>query len=333
MRFKVAGGRVVTPVEVSADILRALKAQAEDELQHVGGAVVTVPAYFDDAQRQATKDAARLAGLDVLRLLNEPTAAALAYGLEKKQRGTFAVLRPGRRYVRRDGPASSTTASFRFGRRAATAAGRRRHGSRARHDCWRFWDFDSRSRRPEHVRRLLTRRARPSTRSRPTDQSRPRSLVSERCDLSRGRFNELIRPTSSNGREPCAVELCATRASARGRRGRGPGGRGHARSAPARRYVADFFGESRWRTSIPTRSSLSAPRSRPTFSRATARRRRVCYWTSFRCRWASRWGGVVDKIVPRNSPIPRAARSDLHDLRKTARRRSRFTSCRASASS
>ncbi len=91
VRFKVAGGRVLTPVEVSADILRALKAQAEDELRNVGGAVITVPAYFDDAQRQATKDAARLAGLEVLRLLNEPTAAALAYGLEKRKNGTFAV--------------------------------------------------------------------------------------------------------------------------------------------------------------------------------------------------------------------------------------------------
>ncbi|MGA2449603.1 MAG: Fe-S protein assembly chaperone HscA [Polyangiaceae bacterium] len=91
IRFRVAGDRVVTPVEVSAEILRTLKAQAEDELRHVGGAVITVPAYFDDAQRQATKDAARLAGLDVLRLLNEPTAAALAYGLEKNRNGTFAV--------------------------------------------------------------------------------------------------------------------------------------------------------------------------------------------------------------------------------------------------
>jgi molecular chaperone HscA len=91
VRFKVAGGRVVTPVEVSAEILRVLKQQAEDELRQVGGAVITVPAYFDDAQRQATRDAARLAGLEVLRLVNEPTAAALAYGLEKKENGTFAV--------------------------------------------------------------------------------------------------------------------------------------------------------------------------------------------------------------------------------------------------
>jgi molecular chaperone HscA len=90
VRFRV-GGRAVTPVEVSAEILRALKRLAEDELRSVGGAVITVPAYFDDAQRQATKDAGRLAGLEVLRLLNEPTAAALAYGLEKKQNGTFAV--------------------------------------------------------------------------------------------------------------------------------------------------------------------------------------------------------------------------------------------------
>ncbi len=91
VRFRVAG-RAVTPVEVSAEILRALKALAEDAMRAVGPAVITVPAYFDDAQRQATRDAARLAGLEVLRLLNEPTAAALAYGLDKgRTRGTFAV--------------------------------------------------------------------------------------------------------------------------------------------------------------------------------------------------------------------------------------------------
>lgn len=90
VRFRVRD-RVVTPVEVSAEILRVLKTNAEDELRTVGGVVITVPAYFDDAQRQATKDAGKLAGLDVLRILNEPTAAALAYGLEKQQNGLFAV--------------------------------------------------------------------------------------------------------------------------------------------------------------------------------------------------------------------------------------------------
>jgi molecular chaperone HscA len=90
VRFRVLD-KVVTPIEVSAEILKALRSLAEDELKTVGGVVITVPAYFDDAQRQATKDAGRLAGLDVLRLLNEPTAAALAYGLEKQKNGLFAV--------------------------------------------------------------------------------------------------------------------------------------------------------------------------------------------------------------------------------------------------
>src|SRR5205823_11739305 len=91
VRFEIAG-RTVNPVEVSAEILRALRARAEERLGiPVKQAVITVPAYFDDAQRQATKEAGRLAGLDVLRLLNEPTAAALAYGLDKRSQGTFAV--------------------------------------------------------------------------------------------------------------------------------------------------------------------------------------------------------------------------------------------------
>ncbi|WP_374341299.1 Fe-S protein assembly chaperone HscA [Methyloversatilis sp.] len=81
-----------SPVEVSADILRQLRDRAEASLGgDLVGAVITVPAYFDDAQRQATKDAARLAGLNVLRLLNEPTAAAIAYGLDRAAHGTFAI--------------------------------------------------------------------------------------------------------------------------------------------------------------------------------------------------------------------------------------------------
>ena len=86
----VAGIR--SPVEVSAEILKTLKARAEAALVgELVGAVITVPAYFDDAQRQATKDAARLAGLNVLRLLNEPTAAAIAYGLDNASEGVYAV--------------------------------------------------------------------------------------------------------------------------------------------------------------------------------------------------------------------------------------------------
>lgn len=82
----------ISPIQVSAEILKALRSQAKDFLGHdVQDAVITVPAYFDDAQRQATRDAARIAGFNVLRLLNEPTAAAIAYGLEKAVEGVYAV--------------------------------------------------------------------------------------------------------------------------------------------------------------------------------------------------------------------------------------------------
>jgi molecular chaperone HscA len=87
VRFKV-GPRQVTPVELSSFVLRLLHSRAEECLfSRPSGAVITVPAYFDDAQRQATRDAATVAGIEVLRLLNEPTAAALAYGLDKAQTG------------------------------------------------------------------------------------------------------------------------------------------------------------------------------------------------------------------------------------------------------
>ncbi len=82
----------ISPVEVSAEILRSLKVRAEQTLGgDLQGVVITVPAYFDEAQRQATKDAGRLAGLNVLRLLNEPTAAAVAYGLDKGAEGVIAI--------------------------------------------------------------------------------------------------------------------------------------------------------------------------------------------------------------------------------------------------
>jgi molecular chaperone HscA len=88
-----AGGRLVSPVEVSAEVLRELKARAEHALGGpIEGAVITVPAYFDDAQRQATRDAGRLAGLEVMRLMAEPTAAAVAYGLDRGSKGTYAVF-------------------------------------------------------------------------------------------------------------------------------------------------------------------------------------------------------------------------------------------------
>jgi molecular chaperone HscA len=91
LQLKTVAG-VKSPVEVSAEILKVLKDRAEASLGgELVGAVITVPAYFDDAQRQATKDAAKVAGLNVLRLLNEPTAAAIAYGLDNAAEGIYAV--------------------------------------------------------------------------------------------------------------------------------------------------------------------------------------------------------------------------------------------------
>jgi len=91
VQLKTVAG-VKSPVEISAQILATLRQQAEDSLgDELVGAVITVPAYFDDAQRQATKDAAQLAGINVLRLLSEPTAAAIAYGLDNGSEGIFAV--------------------------------------------------------------------------------------------------------------------------------------------------------------------------------------------------------------------------------------------------
>jgi molecular chaperone DnaK len=86
------GGREYTPTEISAIVLRKLKADAEAYLrEEVSGAVITVPAYFSDSQRQATRDAGRIAGLEVLRIVNEPTASALAYGLDRRREGRVAV--------------------------------------------------------------------------------------------------------------------------------------------------------------------------------------------------------------------------------------------------
>ncbi len=90
LRFEL-GDRRVTPLEVSSELVKALAQSAREQLGELGTVVVTVPAYFDDAQRQATRDAGRLAGLESVRLLNEPTAAALAYGLAARQNGTFLV--------------------------------------------------------------------------------------------------------------------------------------------------------------------------------------------------------------------------------------------------
>ena len=127
------GGKARSPVEISAEILKALRERAEAALEKpVERAVITVPAYFDDAARTATRDAARVAGLEVLRLVNEPTAAALAYGLDKGSRGPLRRLRPGRRHLRLLPAAAGEGRVPGAGDRRRHGAGRRRFRSRHR---------------------------------------------------------------------------------------------------------------------------------------------------------------------------------------------------------
>ena len=149
------GGRALTPVEVSADILRCLRARAEKALgEEVTKAVVTVPAYFDDAARTATRDAARLAGLEALRLVNEPTAAALAYGPRQGGGGPLRGLRSRRRHVRRLDPEA------RKGRFPGSGDGRRRGVGRGR--------FRPRARRPSARQRGVAKAPWTKPRSNPS---------------------------------------------------------------------------------------------------------------------------------------------------------------------
>ncbi len=270
---------VRTPVEVSAEILRALRVRAEQSLGgEITGAVITVPAYFDDAQRQATKDAARLAGLKVLRLLNEPTAAAIAYGLDNASEGTFAVYDLGggtfdlsilrlsrgvfevRRDRRRHGAGWRRFRSPRvlLGARADRRRAACARAIRERSCSWRA--------RPRSIFRRTTRRA-----SRRCSHPARRSMSTLSRDTFTAITETLVAKTLSLGQEGAARRQARARRHRRRRDGRrrdahaaGPEG-GRRLLRPSRRST----------TSIPTRWSRSARRSRPTCSPATAPRART----------------------------------------------------------
>ncbi len=309
VRFKVAGGRVLTPVEVSADILRALKAQAEDELRNVGGAVITVPAYFDDAQRQATKDAARLAGLEVLRLLNEPTAAALAYGLEKRQNGTFAVYDLG------GGTFDITVLLLDDGVfQVRSTGGDSQLGGddmdRAiAHELLAALGFDAARQTPELVRLVLdeARKAKHAL----TTQDEVQAIVPGHAPVTvtRARFEALIRPLLERTGTACRRALKDAGVKAEDLDGIILVG-GATRVPAVRRYILEILKKEPLADIDPDQVVALGAAVQADLLAGEGRSDEVLLLDVIPLSLGIEvGGGVIDKILPRNSTIPSSARA------------------------
>jgi molecular chaperone HscA len=308
VRFKV-DGKVVTPVEVSAEILRALKQQAEDELRHVGGAVITVPAYFDDAQRQATKDAARLAGLEVLRLINEPTAAALAYGLEKKQNGTFVVYDLGGGtfdvtvLVLDDGVFQVRSTG------GDSALGGDDMDRALAHELLADLGFDDARQTPQLVRLVLDE-ARKAKHALTTEESVVAEVTGQRqVTVTRARFEELVRPLLD--RTGVAVRRALKDAGLKPEQLDGVILVGGATRVPAvRRYVQELFGKPPLADIDPDQVVALGAAVQADLLAGEGRQDEVLLLDVIPLSLGIEvGGGVVDKVLPRNSTIPCSAKS------------------------
>ena len=309
VRFRVDGGRIVTPVEVSAEILRSLKELAEDELRQVGGAVITVPAYFDDAQRQATKDAARLAGLEVLRLINEPTAAALAYGLEKKQNGTFAVYDLGGGtfdvtvLVLDDGVFQVRSTG------GDSALGGDDMDRAIAHELLADLGFDDKRQTPQLVRLVLDE-ARKAKHALTTEASVEAEVPGQKAvTLSRARFDELVRPLLERTGVACRRAL--KDAGLRPEQLDGVILVGGSTRVPAvRRYVAELFQKEPLGDIDPDQVVALGAAVQADLLAGEGRSDAVLLLDVIPLSLGIEvGGGVVDKVLPRNSTIPCSAKA------------------------
>jgi len=311
VRFDVRGRRL-TPVEVSADILRALKQLAEDELRSVGPAVITVPAYFDDAQRQATKDAGRLAGLDVLRLLNEPTAAALAYGLDKKKDGTFCVYDLG------GGTFDVTVLLLEDGvfqvksTGGDSALGGDDMDRAVAEEIFRVADLPPERRTPAIIRAVLdTSRAlkHQLTEREAASAPSPLGVGPAELTLARSRFDELIAPILE--RTGVACRRAMKDAGLRGEALDGVILVGGATRVPAvRAYVKKLFGKEPLADIDPDAVVAMGAALQAHLLAGEGHKDEVLLLDVLPLSLGIEvGGGVVDKILPRNTTIPTGARA------------------------